>query len=46
VIAVPSIETRFDLERLNYPADRRQAFATIAHERLGLLVYRRRGWID
>ena len=46
VIAVPSIETRFDLERLNWPGDRREAFAAIAHERLGLVVYRRRGWIE
>jgi uncharacterized SAM-binding protein YcdF (DUF218 family) len=46
VIAVPSIETRFDLERLSGPGDRRLAFAAAAHERIGLLVYRRRGWID
>jgi uncharacterized SAM-binding protein YcdF (DUF218 family) len=46
VMAAPSIETRFDLERLNWPGDRREAFAAIAHERLGLVVYRRRGWID
>jgi uncharacterized SAM-binding protein YcdF (DUF218 family) len=46
VFAVPSLETRFDLERLEWPGDRRDAFAAIAHERLGLVVYRRRGWID
>lgn len=46
VIAVPSIETRFDLERLDWPGDRREAFAAIAHERIGLVVYRRRGWIE
>lgn len=46
VIAVPSIETRFDLERLDWPGDRREAFAAIAHERIGLAVYRRRGWIE
>jgi uncharacterized SAM-binding protein YcdF (DUF218 family) len=46
VFAVPSVETRFDLERLNWPGDRREAFAAIAHERLGLVVYRRRGWIE
>ena len=45
VVAVPSIETRFDLERLRWPSDRRQAFAPVAHERIGLIVYRRRGWI-
>ena len=45
VIAVPSIETRFDLEDLHWPGDRREAFAAIAHERLGLLYYRRKGWV-
>jgi hypothetical protein len=42
---VPSAETNFDLERLRFPADRRRAFSAIAHERIGLIVYRRRGWI-
>ncbi len=46
VIAVPSIETRFDLERLEYPGDRRESFSNLAHEHLGLIVYRYRGWID
>jgi uncharacterized SAM-binding protein YcdF (DUF218 family) len=46
VLAVPSVETRFDLERLHWPGDRREAFAAIAHERVGLLLYRRRGWVD
>jgi uncharacterized SAM-binding protein YcdF (DUF218 family) len=46
VVSVPSIETRFDLERLNRPGDRREAFAAIAHERLGYFVYARRGWVD
>jgi uncharacterized SAM-binding protein YcdF (DUF218 family) len=46
VISVPSIETDFDLERLVWPKDRRRAFPKIAHERIGLLVYRHRGWIE
>jgi len=46
VSAVPSIETRFDLERLDWPGDRREAFAAVAHERIGLVYYRRKGWID
>ena len=45
-ISVPSIETNFDLERLPTAADRRRGFPSAAHERIGLLVYRRRGWID
>jgi uncharacterized SAM-binding protein YcdF (DUF218 family) len=46
VIAVPAIETRFDLEALEFPADRREAFSSLAHEWVGLFVYRQRGWID
>jgi uncharacterized SAM-binding protein YcdF (DUF218 family) len=46
VFSVPAVETRFDLERLHWPGDRREGFAAIAHERLGLVVYRRRGWIE
>jgi len=46
VVSVPAVETNFDVERLDYPADRREAFGRIIHERVGLLVYRRRGWID
>ena len=46
VIAVPAIETRFDLERLEFPGDRRESFSNLAHEHLGLIVYRYRGWID
>jgi uncharacterized SAM-binding protein YcdF (DUF218 family) len=46
VVAVPSVETTFDLERLERSGERREGFSTLAHERLGLFVYRRRGWID
>jgi uncharacterized SAM-binding protein YcdF (DUF218 family) len=45
-ISVPSVETNFDLERLPNAADRRRGFSSVAHEQVGLLVYRRRGWID
>jgi uncharacterized SAM-binding protein YcdF (DUF218 family) len=45
VVAVPALETRFDLETLDLADERRHAFAAIGHERLGLLVYARRGWI-
>jgi uncharacterized SAM-binding protein YcdF (DUF218 family) len=44
-IAVPAVEIRYDLETLDFPGDRRRAFASVAHERVGLLVYRRRGWV-
>jgi uncharacterized SAM-binding protein YcdF (DUF218 family) len=46
VVSVPAVETKFDLERLEYPGDRRQSFSNLAHEHLGLIVYRYRGWID
>ncbi len=45
VVCVPSVETQFDLETLDYPGDRVKAFGAVIHERLGLWVYRRRGWI-
>jgi uncharacterized SAM-binding protein YcdF (DUF218 family) len=44
-ISVPSIEANFDLETLLGAGDRRKAFAAMAHEHIGLVVYRRRGWI-
>jgi uncharacterized SAM-binding protein YcdF (DUF218 family) len=46
VVSVPAVETRFDLEGLPEPGDRREAFPAIAHERIGYLVYRHRGWVD
>jgi hypothetical protein len=45
VVCVPSIETQFDLETFDYPSDRMRGFGAVIHERLGLVVYRRRGWI-
>jgi len=45
-ISVPSVETNFDLETLPTPTDRRRGFSAIAHERVGLVAYRRRGWIE
>lgn len=46
VTSVPAIETRFDVENIDRPDERRRAFGSILHERIGLFVYRRRGWID
>jgi uncharacterized SAM-binding protein YcdF (DUF218 family) len=45
VMASPSRETRFDLETLDRSEERLEAFGSIIHERLGILVYRQRGWI-
>jgi len=45
VMASPSRETRFDLENLDRSEERLEAFGSIIHERLGILVYRQRGWI-
>jgi uncharacterized SAM-binding protein YcdF (DUF218 family) len=46
VVAIPSVETRFNVEGLERFGDRREAFSNLAHEWVGLFVYRRRGWID
>ncbi len=45
VMAAPARETRFDIETLDRPEERLLAFGAIIHERLGIFVYRRRGWI-
>jgi uncharacterized SAM-binding protein YcdF (DUF218 family) len=45
VTCTPSVETRYDLETLHEPADRLIAFGAALHERLGLWIYARRGWI-
>jgi uncharacterized SAM-binding protein YcdF (DUF218 family) len=45
VTSVPAVETRYDIESFDRPGEQRGAFASVAHERVGLLVYRRRGWI-
>ncbi len=45
VVSSPSAETRFDLSTLDTWNDRLSAFGTVMHERLGLWVYARRGWI-
>ena len=45
VVSSPSAETRFDLSTLDTWNDRLRAFGTVMHERLGLFVYARRGWV-
>ena len=45
IISSPSTETRYDLETLLDPGDRLLSFGGIMHERLGLWVYKRRGWL-
>jgi uncharacterized SAM-binding protein YcdF (DUF218 family) len=45
VIAVPSVETVFDVEALRMSDDRLMAFGPILHEWVGLMIYRWRGWI-
>jgi uncharacterized SAM-binding protein YcdF (DUF218 family) len=46
VIAVPAVETDFDLETLDSARDRRASFGGLVHEWVGLFVYAQRGWID
>ncbi len=45
VISSPASETSYDVENLISGDDRLRAFGPILHERVGLLVYRWRGWI-
>jgi uncharacterized SAM-binding protein YcdF (DUF218 family) len=45
VVSVPSVETDYDLETLRRMDHRLKAFASVMHERVGLLVYGRRGWL-
>jgi uncharacterized SAM-binding protein YcdF (DUF218 family) len=45
VISSPGVETRYDLETLGSSDERLFGFGSLLHERVGLLVYRRRGWI-
>jgi uncharacterized SAM-binding protein YcdF (DUF218 family) len=45
IVSAPCPETRFDFEGLSTPGDRLTAFSSVAHERIGLWLYHRRGWI-
>lgn len=45
VVSSPCTETRYDLESLDLPEDRVAAFGSLMHERIGLWIYKRRGWI-
>lgn len=45
VTATPAGETAFDLENLDRAEERLHAFGPAIHERVGILVYRQRGWI-
>ena len=45
VISVPATETRYDIEGLRGTDERLYAFGSIMHERIGLWIYKRRGWI-
>ena len=45
VISSPCMETRYDLERLDRTGERLSVFGDLLHERVGLFVYARRGWI-
>jgi uncharacterized SAM-binding protein YcdF (DUF218 family) len=46
VYVSPSLETGFDSPDLPTPDGRLAAFGSVMHERLGLIYYARRGWID
>jgi uncharacterized SAM-binding protein YcdF (DUF218 family) len=44
IVSVPSIETRYDLERLDRPDERLASFGALLHEYAGAAYYRLRGW--
>jgi len=46
VVCSPSVETKFDVTDLARSDERRHAFASAIHERIGLWLYASRGWID
>jgi uncharacterized SAM-binding protein YcdF (DUF218 family) len=46
VVCSPSVETVFDVSDLTRSDERRRAFSSALHERIGLWLYARRGWID
>jgi len=46
VISAPTREAKYDIDELEGFDDRLRAFTDILHERLGLWIYRRRGWVD
>jgi hypothetical protein len=39
------VERSFDLETLDQPDDKLRAFSSIMHEKLGIWIYTRRGWL-
>jgi uncharacterized SAM-binding protein YcdF (DUF218 family) len=45
VICTPAVETNFNVQKLLGADERIRAFSHIMHERLGLWVYHRRGWV-
>jgi uncharacterized SAM-binding protein YcdF (DUF218 family) len=45
VVSSPCPEARYDVESLATPGERLMAFGGVTHERVGLWVYARRGWI-
>ncbi len=45
VTCAPSVETRYDVERLERADERLAAFAAVLHERVGLHYYALRGWL-
>ena len=45
VVCSPSVERSFPLERLEDPDGRLRSFGSIMHEKLGIWLYARRGWL-
>lgn len=45
VVCIPSLDSRFQVDELDTSAERLAAFGSIIHERLGIWIYARRGWL-
>jgi uncharacterized SAM-binding protein YcdF (DUF218 family) len=45
VVSIPATETRYDIELLSGYDERVYSFGSLMHERVGLWIYKRRGWI-
>lgn len=45
VLSVPCHETAYNIDDLSTPDERVKAFASALHEKVGIAIYRARGWI-
>ncbi len=46
VVSSPSIDSRFQVDEVDTSAERLAAFGSVIHEKLGIWIYMRRGWLS